>query len=250
MIHLKCGIKRLVEEVTAVWNAAASRFDLTASGGYSAALSSTNWERWLWSDVKRSNVVWTGGSTVKLINRKDVTFSSTLADATSTKFYSKYAHSWHTDLSSLPYSLSAFTAAANNEALMYDNGTASGAKTYFLTGSSPGGSYEPNTLYIDDGNGSLSANDKPIRFDFGINEQKNKSTDFGNSDATASYANDSKWPNDQISLVWHQKLIQLAILVTKLGVITAGAQRMSGSLEQCLGINRHPLMMQVERWLH
>ena len=49
---------------------------------------------------------------------------------------------------------------------------------------------------------------------------------------------------------WHQKLIQLAILVTKLGVITVGAQRMSGSLEQCLGINRHPLMMQVERWLH
>jgi hypothetical protein len=189
-------------EVTAVWNAAASRFDLTASGGYSATLSSTNWERWLWSDVKRSNVVWTGGSTVKLINRKDVTFSSTLADATSTKFYSKYTHSWHTKLSSLPYSLSAFTAAANGEALMYDNGTASGAKTYFLTGSSPGGSYEPNTLYLDDGNGSLSANDKPIRFDFGVNEQKNKSTDFGNGDATASYThNDSKWPNGNVSLV-------------------------------------------------
>ena len=190
-------------EVTAVWNAAASRFDLTASGGYSATLSSTNWERWMWSDVKRAQVIWEGGSTVKMQNRKEVTFSSTFADATSTKLYSKYDRGLrHTDLSSLPYSLSAFTSAGNMDDLMYDNGTANSAKTYFFTGSSPGGSYEPNTLYLDDGNGSLSANDKPIRFDFGVNDEKNKSTDFGNSDAVASYThNDAKWPNDNLSLV-------------------------------------------------
>ena len=190
------------EEVTAVWDNANSRFNLTGDT-VNATLSSTNWERYMWSDVKRAEVIWTGGTTIKLQNRSDVTFSSTFADATSTKFYGKYDQGQrHTKLSSLPYTLSAFTSANSNYELMNDNATKDTAQTYFFTGSTPGGSYEPNTLYLDDGNGSLSANDKPIRFDFGINEQKNKSTDFGNSDATASYThNNSKWPSDQISLV-------------------------------------------------
>ena len=190
------------EEVTAVWDNANSRFNLTGDT-VNATLSSTNWERYMWSDVKRAEVIWTGGTTIKLQNRSDVTFSSTFADATSTKFYGKYDEGQrHTKLSSLPYTLSAFTSANSNYELMNDNATKDTAQTYFFTGSTPGGSYEPNTLYLDDGNGSLSANDKPIRFDFGINEQKNKSTDFGNSDATASYThNNSKWPSDQISLV-------------------------------------------------
>ena len=190
------------EEVTAVWDNANSRFTLTGST-VSATLSSTNWERYMWSDVKRANVIWTGGNTVKLQNRKDVTFSSTLADATSTKFYSKYANGLqHTKASSLPYTLSAFNSANNTFELMYDNATANAAKTYFFTGSTPGGSYEPNTLYLDTGNGELSTDDKPIRFDFALNDQKNKYTDYGNSDATDSFThNDSKWPGGNMSLV-------------------------------------------------
>ena len=190
------------EEVTAVWDNANSRFTLTGST-VNATLSSTNWERYMWSDVKRANVIWTGGNTVKLQNRKDVTFSSTLADATSTKFYSKYANGLqHTKASSLPYTLSAFNSANNTFELMYDNATANAAKTYFFTGSTPGGSYEPNTLYLDTGNGELSTDDKPIRFDFALNDQKNESTDYGNSDATASFThNDSKWPGGNMSLV-------------------------------------------------
>ena len=190
------------EEVTAVWDSTNSRFTLTGST-VNATLSSTNWERYMWSDVKRAEVIWTGGSNVKLQNRKDVTFLSTLADATSTKFYSKYSKGLqHTKLSSLPYSLSSFNSASNTYELMTDNATKDNAQTYFFTGSTPGGSYEPNTLYLDDGNGSLSANDKPIRFDFSLNEQKNTSTDYGNSDATASFThNNSKWPGGNISLV-------------------------------------------------
>ena len=190
------------EEVTAVWDNANSRFTLTGST-VSATLSSTNWERYMWSDVKRANVIWTGGNTVKLQNRKDVTFSSTLADATSTKFYSKYANGLqHTKASSLPYTLSAFNSANNTFELMYDNATANAAKTYFFTGLTPGGSYEPNTLYLDTGNGELSTDDKPIRFDFALNDQKNKYTDYGNSDATDSFThNDSKWPGGNMSLV-------------------------------------------------
>ena len=191
------------EEVTAVWNSAGNKFVLNGESTTNQDLSSTNWERYMWSDVKRAEVIWSGGSAVKLQNRKEVTFSSTLADATSTKFYSKYTGgNRHTKASSLPYSLSAFNAAENTYSLMYDNATASGSKTYHLTGSAPGGSFEPNTLYLDDGNGSLSANDKPIRFDFALNEKRNKSTDYGNSDATASFTfNESKWPGDSVALV-------------------------------------------------
>ena len=193
------------EEVTAVWNTAGNKFVLNSVSGSATSdvdLSSTNFERYLWSDVKRAEVIWTGGDKVKLQNRKDTTFSSTFADATSTKFYSKYTWNWHTKASSLPYSLSAFTSANDPFSLMYDNGTASGSKTYFLTGSAPGGGLEANTLYLDDGSGELSTDDKPIRFDFGINEQRNKSTNFGSSDAVKDYTHsDSKWPYGDISLV-------------------------------------------------
>jgi len=129
-----------------------SKFVLNSVNGSNTSnvdLSTTSFERYMWSDVKRAEVIWTGGDKVKLQSRKDKTFSSTFADATSTKFYSKYSRNWHTKASSLPYSLSAFTSANDPFSLMYDNGTASGAKTYFLTGTTPGGSLEPNTLYLD-----------------------------------------------------------------------------------------------------
>ena len=190
------------EEVTAVWTAG-TKFVLNGETTTNANLSSTNWERYMWSDVKRAEVIWTGGDKVKLQSRKDVTFSSTHSAATSTKFYSKYTNgNRHTKASSLPYSLSAFNAVNDTSSLMYDNGTASGSKTYHLTGSAPGGNYEPNTLYLDTGNGALSTDDKPIRFDFALNEKRNKSTDYGNDNATAAFSfSDNKWPGDNVSLV-------------------------------------------------
>jgi len=193
------------EEVTAVWNSAGSKFVLNSVSGSNTSnvdLSTTSFERYMWSDVKRAEVIWTGGDKVKLQSRKDQTFSSTFADATSTKFYSKYSRNWHTKASSLPYSLSAFKSANDPFSLMYDNGTASGSKTYFLTGTTPGGSLEPNTLYLDNGDGSLTTDDAAVRFDFALNEAKNKSTDFGSSDAIDNYTHsDSKWPYGDLSLV-------------------------------------------------
>ena len=193
------------EEVTAVWNTAGNKFVLNSVSGSNTSnvdLSTTSYERYMWSDVKRAEVIWTGGDKVKLQSRKDQTFSSTFADATSTKFYSKYSRNWHTKASSLPYSLSAFKSANDPFSLMYDNGTASGAKTYFLTGTTPGGSLEPNTLYLDNGDGSLTTDDAAIRFDFGLNEAKNKSTNYGSSDAVADYTHsDTKWPYGDLSLV-------------------------------------------------
>ena len=193
------------EEVTAVWNSAGSKFVLNSVSGSNTSnvdLSTTSFERYMWSDVKRAEVIWTGGDKVKLQSRKDKTFSSTFADATSTKFYSKYSRNWHTKASSLPYSLSAFTSANDPFSLMYDNGTASGAKTYFLTGTTPGGSLEPNTLYLDNGDGSLTTDDAAVRFDFSLNESKDKSTNWGSSDTVADYTHsDSKWPYGDLSLV-------------------------------------------------
>ena len=160
------------EEVTAAWSAAKSKFILNGSSTTNVEVASLPREERMWSDTKRAEVLWKSGDKIKLQTQKDITFSSTLADATSTKFYSKRDDNDHTKLSSLPYSLTAYGSAANMRALAYDGGgTASGVQTYHLTGATPGGSYEPNTLYLDDGNGSLSANDKPIRFDFALNEQ-------------------------------------------------------------------------------
>ena len=192
------------EEVTAVWSAAKSKFILNGSSTTNVEVASLPREERMWSDTKRAEVLWKSGDKIKLQTQKDITFSSTLADATSTKFYSKRDDNDHTKLSSLPYSLTAYGSAANMRALAYDGGgTASGVKTYHLTGATPGGSYEPNTLYLDDGNGSLSANDKPIRFDFALNEKQNKTTNYpdGAVDAFDNENIHDKWPRGELHLI-------------------------------------------------
>ena len=194
------------EEVTAVWSEAKSKFILNSMQGSSTSnveVASLPREERMWSDVKRAEVLWKSGNKIKLQNRKDVTFSSTLTDAASTKFYSKRDNNGHTKASSLPYSLTAYNSASDRRALMYDSGTAAGVKTYHLTGANPGGSFEPNTLYLDDGNGSLSANDKPIRFDFALNEKQNKTTNYPDG-AVAAFDNSNiqdKWPYGELHLI-------------------------------------------------
>jgi hypothetical protein len=155
----------------------------------------------MYSPDKDANVGWTTGATVKLETQKNITFSSTFADATSTKFVSEHEDVDHTKASTLPYSLSAFNGVSDIRDLFFDSGTSGSRKTYFLTGSAPGGSYEPYTLYLDDGNDALSANDKPIRFDFTINDNESQTTNYSDG-ATASYSkNSSKDPYGVIDLV-------------------------------------------------
>jgi hypothetical protein len=157
----------------------------------------------MWSDTKRAQVIWQSGDKIKLQNRKNVTFLATYADATSTKFVSKDTKNMrHTKASSLPYSLSAYNSASDNQALQFDWNSAQSRKTYHLTGSSPGGDYEPNTLYLDTGDEVLSADDKPIRFDFSVNDREDTTTDYGNNNATADYSRSSdKDPYGEIDLL-------------------------------------------------
>ena len=171
---------------TAVWDAGNTRFTFTKKSDNSTFnVSSSTWGIWMWSPVKRASVVWKSGTTIKMENTKNVLFSSTYADASSTKFVSEQTgYMDHTNPASLPYSLSAFNGVSEIRDMFFHEATANARKTYFLTGSAPGGSYEPNTLYLDDGDDALSASDKPVRFDFTINDSQDKTTNYSDG-ATA-----------------------------------------------------------------
>ena len=187
---------------TAVWDNSASRFVFTKSSGGTINVSSSDRWIWMYSPVKREWVAWKTGTTIKLNSMSNVLFSSTFADATSTKFVSQQSTGMdHTKASSLPYSLSAFDGVSSMSELFNDAATATSQQTYHLTGSSPGGSFEPNTLYLEaDSNGTLSAGDKPIRFDFTINDKQTQTTNYSDG-ATASYSEDSaKDPFGRIDL--------------------------------------------------
>ena len=187
---------------TAVWDNSSSRFVFTKSSGGTINVSSSDRWIWMYSPVKREWVAWKTGTTIKLNSMSNVLFSSTFADATSTKFVSQQSTGMdHTKASSLPYSLSAFDGVSSMSELFNDAATATSQQTYHLTGSSPGGSFEPNTLYLEaDSSGTLSAGDKPIRFDFSINDKQTQTTNYSDG-ATASYSEDSaKDPFGRIDL--------------------------------------------------
>jgi hypothetical protein len=125
----------------------------------------------------------------------DQTFASTLASAISTTFKGRWSGN-HGDLEALPYTYDEWTEQGYG--LSNDGGDT--RKTYHYTGTTPGGEFEPYTLYLDDGNGELSVNDKPVRFDFAINEKQTKYLDFTSSE-TASYEELDSWPNEGLDLV-------------------------------------------------
>ena len=187
----------------AVWDNSNNRFVFTKSGGGDTInVSSASNDIWMYSPVKDTWVAWKTGTTIKLDNMKNALFLSTFADAKSTLFVSqRQSQMDHTKASSLPYSLSAFNGVSNVGELFYDESTATSLKVYHLTGSFPGGSFEPNTLYLEaDSNGTLSAGDKPVRFDFSINDNQTLTTNYSDG-ATASFSSDdNKDPFGRIDL--------------------------------------------------
>lgn len=186
----------------AVWDNTNSRFTFTKSSDDSTInVSSSSHDIWMYSPVKDTWVAWKTGTTIKLDNMKNVLFSSTFVDAASTKFVSQRSSQMdHTKASALPYSLSAFNSASDMSALFYDPSTATSQKTYFLTGSTPATGLEANTLYLDNGDDALTTDDKPIRFDFTINDNQTLTTNYSDS-ATASFtSSSSKDPFGRIDL--------------------------------------------------
>ena len=192
------------KEVDAVWDATNSRFNLFNRGTTTSAgtLSTTQWDRWMWSNKKNASVRWKGGTTVDIENRKDLTFSTTFADQTSTKFYSKHNYSQHTKASALPYTWTDFSNNGSSnwwDADAGSGGTNGTSRTYFLTGSAPGGSLEANTLYLDNGDDTLTTADARVRFDFAVDDRQSTYTKY--SDGTTGTYSSNDWPAGDVSLV-------------------------------------------------
>jgi hypothetical protein len=159
-------------------------------------------EIWMWSSSKQSSVVYTpaddGEDTtteIKVMVEANKTFDSTLASATSTKFKGRWSGN-HGDLAALPYTY----AEWSDQGYELSNDGGNTRNTYHYTGTTPGGTFEPYTLYLDDGNGELSANDKPVRFDFAVNEKKTKHLDF-TTNLTGSYTALDAWPAEGLDLI-------------------------------------------------
>ena len=193
------------QDAIATWDNANSRFLVTNTNGDSLATFTGNQgNKYMRSEVKRADVLWVNGTTYKMRKNTDITFSSTITGAASTKFYSRDTSGMpHTKASALPYTLSAYNAAGNNlwDDLYWDNATDNSAKTYFLTGASPGTGLEAHTLYLDNGDDALTTADSAIRFDFALNERQNKVTNYADGTTAAISFNSSKWPSDRVSLV-------------------------------------------------
>jgi len=184
-------------DVTAVWNG--SGFDLTAEDGSDAGtITETDWARWLWSDVKRQSVIWDGGDTVEMVRNDKVTFSATFDDVASTKFYGRWAWAEHTDASNLPYSWDAFSNEGS--AIYWDDGQDGSRNTYFFTGSEPAAGLEPHTLYMDNGDDSLTTEDSAVRFDFGVNDSQTEVSIYsGGTEELEDGLSD--WPASNLQLV-------------------------------------------------
>ena len=192
-------------DAIATWDNTNSKFVVKNSGGDTLA----NWtgnqgNKYMYSEVKRADAVWVNGTTYKMRKNKDITFSSTITGVASTKFYSRQSNGMpHTKASSLPYTLSAYNAASNDlwQDLYWDNDTDNAAKTYFLTGASPGTGLESHTLYLDNGDDALTTADSAIRFDFALNEKQNKVTNYADGTTAAIEFNNNKWPSESLQLI-------------------------------------------------
>ena len=167
-------------------------------------ISSTDWGIWMWSRSKRTSVIWEGGDEIKIRQARNVIWDDKFTSAASTKFVSRWEWNDLTDPDILPVSYSEFSSNGEDNLTDFDcvdnNGTNCEEKTYHLTGNEPGTGYEANTLYLDTGDGVLSSSDKPVRFDFAINNPQDTVLDYSDN-SLSDYNNDGGWPGRGIQLV-------------------------------------------------
>lgn len=188
----------------ATWDAANSQFNLTDSNGSSqgtltgAEVSNSPWYGYMWSDLKRTQVYWSGGNStsISFFVQSYINATSSMASATSTSFYCAE--------NSCPGSASTGANYTNmtlsDYALQRNDGFMNGSTgdLYFYTGKTPGGSYEAFTMYHDtDDSGALSSSDTPLRFDFKVTGQ-GEYTDWDAS-ATGTYNGD--WPEKSFNFI-------------------------------------------------
>ena len=165
-------------------------------------LSSNPWLGYhLWSDEKRTDVFWDGGSSIKFYSDTDVSASSTLLTASYTALVARYDNSAG---SNLPVDAAAWRS--DSDPWGYTNKSDSKDDTYFFTGLNPPTGYLPRTLYTDpSGNGPVAnaTDDKAVMFNFSGNEKEKTFKSFAdNSSATLADSDGdiNPWPYKSIEL--------------------------------------------------
>lgn len=162
----------------ATWDAASSRFNLVDGDGASQGTLSgsdvvTNpWKGYMWSDLKRTEVRWTGtGSTdISFYVKSYQDATSSLSSAANTAFYCVESECPGATSGGSNYTKMSYTDFTTQGTDGFMQGSTN--DLYFYTGKTPGGSYEPFVMYHDtDDSGNLSTSDTPIRFDFKVSNQ-------------------------------------------------------------------------------
>ena len=201
----------ILGEVTAIWHAASVNFKLVDSAGASHVMRSTIQTSWMWSDLKRASVEWNGGTTVSIVSEDEKTWDASFAGVPTTKFYAKWTDTPNSDPTKLPIDYTKYTAYGdinirNNHPFYSTDQDGSARDIYWFTGSTPGGTFEPHTLYLDGGTDvtQLSSDDKPVRFDFGVNDAQTAYTPYtasGFGTQAPFDLVDGLWPNTGVDLI-------------------------------------------------
>ena len=198
-------------EVTATWDAANRIFNLVDSDGNPNVMTSTTDTAWMWSDLKRVSVEWNGGTTVSIVSEDEKTWDASFAGVPTTKFYAKWTDTQNSNPGKLPIDYTKYAANVDinnsNNHPFYSTGQQSSTREiYWFTGSTPGGTFEPHTLYLDGGTDvtQLSSDDKPVRFDFGVNDAQTAYTPYtasGFGTQAPFDLVDGLWPNTGVDLI-------------------------------------------------
>ena len=155
---------------------------------------------WMHDTAKRQNVYWSGGATVDVQVRTAKSLDATLLAAN----FTNLTQDGGAGFKNMPLDRALWAAGDQDASRNYASGsgsTADGAAFYF-TGLNPTGvatGLLPRTLYIDTGTSGPDASDKPVMFNFAVNERSGKYEDFSD-DSAADWSNNS-WPEYEISLI-------------------------------------------------
>ena len=199
-------LDQIGSEAVLTWSAEDEAFSYTTRDGeQSGVVEPPEWGMWMWSMAKRTSVIWNGENTIEIRRVEDTLWTDEHTAAASTKFYSKWEWTDLSDPDMLPISNSEF--AQNGNSNFWDNqsvgdgGTNGVRKTYHLTGAEPGAGFEPHTLYVDTGDGALSADDKPVRFDFGIDNSQSTYVSYADGSDGEYTQPENSWPHANVRLI-------------------------------------------------
>ena len=183
--------------ITNPWNNVTIGNDVTQSD---INISGYDHIGWMHDTAKRQNVYWSGGATVDVQVRTAKSLDATLLAAN----FTNLTQDGGTGFKNMPLDRALWAAGNQDATRDYASGsgsTADGAAFYF-TGLNPTGvatGLLPRTLYIDTGTSGPDASDKPVMFNFAVNERSGKYEDFSD-DSAADWSN-SSWPEHEISLM-------------------------------------------------